>query len=204
MIHPKTELKHISNEVGYGVVATDFIPAGTITWVLDKLDREFSPLEFQSMEPIYQDILETYTFRNNIGNFVLCWDNGRYVNHSFNSNCLTTAYDFEISIRDIHPGEQLTDDYGYLNITHPFRGVNERTKRKVVYPNDLIKYYKIWDKKLLKVFGMIISNEQPLKSLIEDELWNKIHLISEGKEQMDSILRNYYNQETIHNNVYKK
>lgn len=200
MIHPKTELKHISNEVGYGVVATDFIPAGTITWVLDKLDREFSPLEFQSMEPIYQDILDTYTFRNNKGNFVLCWDNGRYVNHSFNSNCLTTAYDFEISIRDIHPGEQLTDDYGYLNITSPFKGVNEGTKRKVVYPNDLIKYHKIWDKKLLKVFGMIISNEQPLKSLIEDELWNKIHLISEGKEQMDSILSNYYNQETIHNN----
>lgn len=41
MIHPHTELKHINNEVGYGVVATKFIPAGTITWVLDKLDQEF-------------------------------------------------------------------------------------------------------------------------------------------------------------------
>lgn len=38
MIHPNTELKFISNQVGYGVVATSFIPAGTITWVLDKLD----------------------------------------------------------------------------------------------------------------------------------------------------------------------
>jgi hypothetical protein len=38
MTHPKTELKLISNEIGYGVVATDFIPAGTITWALDKLD----------------------------------------------------------------------------------------------------------------------------------------------------------------------
>ena len=86
MIHPKTELKFISNEIGYGVVATEFIPAGSITWVLDKLDREFSSLEFQSMEDIYQNILDTYSFRNNQGNLVLCWDNGRYVNHSFTPN----------------------------------------------------------------------------------------------------------------------
>ena len=98
MIHPKTELRFISHEIGYGVVATEFIPAGTITWVLDKLDREFTLGQVQEMPEIYQDILEFYTFRNNKGNFVLCWDNGRYVNHSFNSNCLTTAYDFEIAI----------------------------------------------------------------------------------------------------------
>jgi hypothetical protein len=200
MIHPKTELKHINNEVGYGVVATDFIPAGTITWVLDKLDREFSPSEFQFMEPIYQNILDTYTFRNNNGNFVLCWDNGRYVNHSFNSNCLTTAYDFEIAIRDIHPGEQLTDDYGYLNIPYPFRGVDEGTRRKTVYPDDLVRYYKVWDKKIAKVFGKIISNEQPLKALISDQLWNKIQLIVEGKIQIDSILSNYYDEKTMHKN----
>ncbi|MCB0801615.1 MAG: SET domain-containing protein-lysine N-methyltransferase, partial [Flavobacteriales bacterium] len=65
MIHPKTELKFISKEIGYGVVATEFIPAGTITWALDKLDREFSLIEFQSFEPIYQNILDYYTFRNN-------------------------------------------------------------------------------------------------------------------------------------------
>ena len=59
MIHPKTELKFINNEIGYGVVATEFIPAGTITWAIDKLDREFSPLEFQSMD----FILYTYTFK---------------------------------------------------------------------------------------------------------------------------------------------
>ena len=201
MIHPKTELKLISNEIGYGVVATDFIPAGTITWALDKLDREFSPMDFQLMEPVYQTILDTYTFRNNKGNFVLCWDNGRYVNHSFNSNCLTTAYDFEIAIRDIRPGEQLTDDYGYLNIPYPFRGIDEGTRRKVVYPDDLVKYYKVWDKKIQKVFGEIISIEQPLRVLIEDELWYKIQRIIEGKEQMDSILSNYYYEQTTHNNL---
>ncbi|MCB0495273.1 MAG: SET domain-containing protein [Cyclobacteriaceae bacterium] len=192
MIHPKTELRFISNEVGYGVVATEFIPAGTITWVLDKLDRQFSADEFQSMKPIYQDILDTYTFRDNNGHFILCWDNGRYVNHSFNSNCLTTAYDFEIAIRDIHIGEQLTDDYGYLNIAQPFRGIDEKTRRKVVYPNDLLKYYKVWDKKLLKVFGKIPQLAQPLRPLVDDQIWEEISAVSKGEKEMESILNNYY------------
>lgn len=197
MIHPKTELKFISNEIGYGVVATDFIPAGTITWALDKLDREFSPLDLQALEPIYQNILDYYTFRNNNGNFVLCWDNGRYVNHSFNSNCITTAYDFEIAIRDIHPGEQLTDDYGYLNILEPFRGIDEGTKRKVVYPDDLVRYYKVWDKKLLKVFNTIPKHKQPLRELISESTWAEIETVSRGEKQMESIFKNYYPQKKI-------
>ena len=195
MIYPKTELKFINNEVGYGVVATEFIPAGTITWALDKLDREFSPTEFQAMEPIYQNILDFYTFRNRHGSFVLCWDNGRYVNHSFNSNCLTTAYDFEIAIRDIQVGEQLTDDYGHLNIGTPFRGIDEGTKRKVVYPDDLIKYYKVWDRKLLKVFDRIPKLNQPLKELISDDIWVEIEAVSKGEKEMESILTNYFQQE---------
>jgi hypothetical protein len=193
MIHPKTELKFINSEIGYGVVATEFIPAGTITWVLDKLDREFTPSEVRSLEPLYQNILDTYTYRNNKGNFVLCWDNGRYVNHSFNSNCLTTAYDFEVAIRDIAPGEQLTDDYGYLNIPEPFKGADEGTRRKVVYPDDLLKYYKTWDKKLLKVFPAIPKIVQPLRSLIANQIWDEVAVVAEGRKEMESILTNYYN-----------
>lgn len=194
MIHPHTELRFISNEVGYGVVAKQFIPAGTITWVLDKLDREFSPLEFQQMEPIYQEILDTYTFRNSNGNLILCWDNGRYVNHSFNSNCLTTAYDFEIAIRDIFPGEQLTDDYGYLNISSPFRGINEGTRRKIVYPNDLTKYYKTWDNKIKKVFPRINKIDQPLRQVLNGETWSRIERIINEEEPLESILSNYFDE----------
>lgn len=192
MIHPHTELRFINATIGHGVVATKFIPAGTITWVLDKLDREFTPEEVSKMENIYRDILDTYTYRNNKGNFVLCWDLGRYVNHSFNSNCLTTAYDFEIAIRDIHPGEQLTDDYGYLNISEPFEAEDEGSDRKVVYPDDLLKYYKIWDKELLTVFGKIPNLDQPLKSLLSEKLWQKVQHIANGKRRMDSIRKNYY------------
>ncbi|MDN3492490.1 SET domain-containing protein [Winogradskyella bathintestinalis] len=101
MIHPKTALKFINDSIGYGVVATEFIPAGTITWALDDLDRAFTPDAVKAMDSVYKNIMDTYSYRNNKGNFVLCWDNGRFVNHSFRANCLTTAYDFEIAIRDI-------------------------------------------------------------------------------------------------------
>lgn len=192
MIHPKTEIKYINDIVGYGVVAKEFIPKGTITWVLDKLDREFSPSEIENLEPIYKDIFDTYAYKNSKGNFVLCWDNGRYVNHSFNSNCLTTAYNFELAIRDIQPGEQLTDDYGYLNVDTPFRGIDEGTKRKIVYPDDLLKYHKSWDKKLLSAFKEVSINPQPLKELINEELWALILRIEKGEETMESIVTNYY------------
>lgn len=192
MIHPHTKLEFISDEVGYGVVATKFIPAGTITWALDKLDREFTPEDFEKMAPTYQDILDFYTYRNNLGNYVLCWDHGRYVNHSFNSNCITTAYDFELAIRDIHPGEQLTDDYGYLNISEPFKAIEEGTERKIVYPNDLENYHEVWDKQLLQVFSSIADLEQPLQHLIKPEIWLKVNKVISGECVMDSILTNYY------------
>lgn len=188
MIHPNTEIKYINSTVGYGVVATKFIPAGTITWVLDRLDREFSPQQFNTMNPVYQDILETYSYRNNSGKLILCWDNARFVNHSFNSNCLATAYDFEIAIRDINPGEELTDDYGYLNVSEPFLGIDEGTDRKVVYPDDLVRYHKEWDEKIDKVFNKIPLLDQPLKKIIDDKLWHKINDIILGKAQLDSIL----------------
>lgn len=192
MIHPNTQLTFISKEVGYGVVATELIPAGTITWVLDDLDREFTPLQVKNMPMAYQNIIEFYSYRNNLGNLILCWDHGRYVNHSFKSNCITTAYDFEIAIRDILPGEEITDDYGYLNISAPFKGIEEGTKRKIVYPDDLVHHHKIWDKQLLENFPKIIEVDQLLKDWIKPHTWEKVIDVIEGKEVMQSILTNYF------------
>ena len=192
MIHPHTELRFISHEVGYGVVATAFIPKGSITWVLDALDREFTPEEVSAMDPLYQQRLDHFTYRNNRGNYVLCWDHARYVNHSFLSNCLSTAYDFEIAVRDIHPGEQLTDDYGYLNIPYPFRGIDEGTRRKTVYPDDLLRYHSKWDKQIAAAMTRLPAVEQPLKNILADGLWDKLHRIHSKQEPMESILSCYF------------
>ncbi len=203
MIHPWTELRFINDAIGYGVVATRFIPKGTIIWAFDKLDREFTPNQMSQLAPIYKDILIKYCFRNSKGHQILCWDNGRYLNHSFHSNCMTTPYDFEIAIRDIKAGEELTDDYGYLNIEEPFRGIEEGTRRKIVYPDDLVRYHKTWDKQLIKAMKHINKVEQPLQQLLTQETWEKAVAIAEGREEMDSILNCYYDEHGILPHDYK-
>ncbi len=192
MIHPDTELRFVNEEIGYGVVAKKLIPAGTIIWVHDALDREFMLDEIEAMAPALRSVVENYTYRNSKGNYVLCWDHGRYVNHSFKANCCATPYDFELAIRDIEPGEELTDDYGYLNIIEPFWPTDEGTERKCVYPDDLLRYHSIWDKQIGLVLDRVPGLAQPLRPFMTDELWDRITRIVEGTESMKSILENFY------------
>lgn len=192
MIHPDTEVRFINDQIGYGVVAKAFIPKGTITWVLDVFDREFTQAQYLAMAGQYKAIIDTYAYRNCKGNLMLCWDNARFVNHSFNSNCLSTAYDFELAVRDIHIGEQLTDDYGYLNVDEPFDAMDEGTERKTVYPDDLLNYHQIWDEQLLQAIRHFSGVKQPLLPYLESKVLEKVLLIERGKCKMASILENYY------------
>ncbi|MFT6982277.1 MAG: hypothetical protein ACJAUD_001044 [Crocinitomicaceae bacterium] len=198
MIHPSTTLKFISEEKGYGVVATEFIPIGTITWVQDKLDREFTPDNAFRLGTEYASIIETYSFRNQQGNFVLCWDIGRYVNHSFNSNCLTTPYNFEIAIRDIEKGEELTDDYGYLNISEPFLAIDEGSDRKVVYPDDLIRMSPEWDGKLEHSFPFIAEVNQPLYLFLPTDIQQIVNGVLKGERELESVINCYYESKAKH------
>lgn len=193
MIHPDTELRFISEAVGYGVVAKKFIPQGTITWVQDDLDRVFTPSDIARISPAMQEYLETYCFTNAQGNKILCWDNAKYVNHSFRPSCMSTAYDFEIAIRDIHPGEELTDDYGYLNVSEPFEVVDEGTERKIVYPDDLLKYHQEYDRAIQTNLSRIASVGQPLQKFIPSNIWEEFQRVMEGKSELKSLLTCYYN-----------
>jgi hypothetical protein len=94
------------------------------------LDQVLTRDQVANLNPFIKKYLDTYSFTNKNGEKVLCWDNGKFVNHSFKPSCFSTAYDFEIAIRDIHPGEELTDDYGYLNVEMPFEAMDEGTDRK--------------------------------------------------------------------------
>ncbi len=195
MMHPDTEIQFISDEIGYGVVATKYIPKGTITWVQDELDQIYTPQQVIGMKPIVQEMVEKYCFRNNKGEYVLCWDIAKYVNHSFRSNCLSTAYDFEIAIRDIYPGEELTDDYGYLNVTEAFRAKDEGTERSTVYPDDLVHYHKDWDAQLHETFEYIAEVEQPLMMLVSSDNQKKVKKVLTGEEKMESIITLLYRGE---------
>ena len=195
MMHPDTRLEWISDTIGFGVVATKPIPKGTITWVQDELDRVFKPEEPKDFNPIARDQLEKYSFRNSRGEHILCWDISKFVNHSFKSNCLSTSYNFEVAIRDIAVGEELTDDYGYLNLSESFTPEDEGVERKVVKPDDTLNLYKEWDKTLSSLFPLIENLEQPLFELLSEKSRKEIREVAAGKKQMLSTKNLYFQPE---------
>lgn len=91
MIHPYTRLSNINDITGGGVVATRLFPAGTVTYVQDPLDVVFNPEDIAGHDPVYQEIMDPCTYRNRHGDHVLCWDLGKYINHSFDFNCNVTT-----------------------------------------------------------------------------------------------------------------
>ncbi|SDS26073.1 SET domain-containing protein [Gramella sp. MAR_2010_147] len=195
MMHPYTRLKWINDQKGFGVVATRFIPKGTITWVQDELDRVFQPEEPENFKSAAREQLEKYSFRNSKGEHILCWDIAKYINHSFKSNCLSTAYNFEVAVRDILINEELTDDYGYLNLSESFVPEDEGVVRKTVFPDDIPKFYKQWDKQLEPLFPVIEKLEQPLLDLLSEEVRTEIKQVASGKKKMPSTKNLYFQPE---------
>jgi hypothetical protein len=169
MLHPHTELRHVDDVIGYGVFATRLIPKGTITWVRDDLDQTFRPEELSQFAPEYQQLLEKYSFLDRVGNAVLCWDLARYINHSCEATCLAAGYEFEVAIRDIEAGEELTDEYGTLNLQESFTCFCGRKHcRKNVHPNDVSRFWKHWDDQLRASFTRINSVVQPLRGFLRN------------------------------------
>lgn len=192
MIYQKTTVKYISEDVGYGLVATEFIPAGTILWVLSDLDAVYTQKQYEYMPAESQEVIDVYAFRDSVGHYILCWDNARYTNHSFKANCLSTVYSFDVAVRDIHPGEQITNDYGCFNLKKPLATLDEGEGRKVVYPDDHRRCYAVWDAQLLEVFSSIINVPQPMRNLLPEGVWEEVVLVASGGKPMPSSLGNYY------------
>lgn len=192
MMHPDTELRYINDEIGYGVFATKFIPKGTIVWAIDDLDQVLDPSFVEKLDPLRKQDVQKYSFRNQYGKYILCWDKARYVNHSFYATCVATMYDLELAARDIYPGEELTDDYGTLNLDEPFDCLPEEgTSRSRVMPDDLLRYYPQWDEIAAAAFQRFNQVEQPLRHLILPEHQAAIREITEKGRSLDSVVHLY-------------
>lgn len=116
MLHPDTRLAWVGDHLGMGVVATADLPAGTVVWAQDDLDAVFSPADYARLDPLLRATADRYVFEEDDGRLILCWDHGRYVNHSCEANLLGAGLPFELAVRDIAAGEQLTDDYDTFRV----------------------------------------------------------------------------------------
>lgn len=190
MIHPNTELRFVNTRIGYGVFATQHIPKGTITWVRDRLDQAFAPAAVEQLPRVYHDIVLKYSFIDARGDFVLCWDHARFMNHSCDPTCLSAGYDFEVALRDIAPDEELTDDYGSLNLEYGFDcGCGSSKCRRLIQPGDLLTFGDAWDRTVAQSFRLIRDVPQPLWPVIEKP--EAIEAALDGREPIASVKANY-------------
>lgn len=164
MLHPDTELRTVSDLVGYGVFATRPIPRGTITWVLDPLDQVLDETRASELSGSLGHVLERYTWLDCQGRRILCWDFARFMNHSCEANSFSPGgFDFEIAVRDIEPGDQLTSDYGSLNLETALAcACGSSECRGLVLPEDFETFAPVWDGRIREAFAGMSSVSQPL------------------------------------------
>jgi uncharacterized protein len=202
MMHPDTQLGFVNDVVGAGVFATQFIPKGTIVWILDDLDQRLDKSYVDSLDPLRQQEVIRYGYRNCHGNYILCWDLGRFMNHSNSPNVVDLAYEFEVASRDIYPGEQLTCDYGCLNIESPFECLPEvGSDRTIIYPDDLLRFANHYDAIAQDAMQFFNQVSQPLAHLVDPVYAEKIQEIATGRSVTDSIIKTYYSASKVQSNV---
>lgn len=168
MIHPDTELRLVNDQIGLGVFATQLIPAGTITFVRDPLDVEVPPDSPLLAHPVLGERVEKYSYIDPSGARIVSWDIGKYVNHSNDCNTMSTGWGFEIALRDIAAGEEITDEYGLFNMQceMPVYG-GACSQRTAVRPDDFDRFADGWDGMVRGALSRLNDVPQPLMSLID-------------------------------------
>jgi len=165
VIHPATELRKVDDEVGYGVFATQPIPRGTIVSAVDDLDIVLSPSAVLALPEPLQAVMDCYAYLDPHGDYVLHWDFTRFINHSCDPTSRSIGATFDIAVRDIVPGEQLTCEYALLNLTEPLSFTCHCGTAKCrgrVGPSDVESFWKEWDREVNQAFASAPHVAQPL------------------------------------------
>lgn len=173
MIIPWAKINWISDEKGYGLIADRDIKKGTITFVQDGLDIVLTEAEIARMDKKLLSYVETYSYEDFMGNRILSWDLGKYMNHDDCANTLSTGYGFEIAIRDIKKGEELTDDYRIFSTHHDttFKAAPGKIENLKPWSDELLTF---WDEKVAQALLEIETTDQPLKDFVEKEIYESI------------------------------
>lgn len=103
---------------GLGLFAHEFIAKHTVVWRFNPvLDQLLKPDVLETLSEHDRAYLHRYTYLNmRTGNYVLCGDDSRFINHSEDPN-LVGVYPpgddegEDVAARDIQKGEELTSDY---------------------------------------------------------------------------------------------
>jgi hypothetical protein len=169
LIHPSTELRWISDKVGRGVIATQPIAKGTILWTQCLYDIVLTPKHLNTLPVEYQEIASVYGYVDEVGDTILCWDLGRYLNHSCDPAMLSLGRNIEICVKDLAPGDELTCDYGTFNYGVTLRCECGRPNcRGEIRAEDALAFGDRWEKKLHEAVAEASGVKQPLLPFVQD------------------------------------
>ena len=98
---------------GIGLFADEPIAAETVLWELDpRFDIVFSQDDLATLSPAAQEQVERYSYyEKEIGAYVLCGDDARFMNHSPEPNTRDVSGMRTLAARAIAAGEEITQDY---------------------------------------------------------------------------------------------
>lgn len=166
MIHPDTELRSTENR-GFGVFARSPIPAGTLLVVPDPMDQRLSHAAFLELPEPLRSQVETYLYHDAEGHMVLSWDHAKHINHCCHSNSLLTGYGVEVVIRDIEAGEEITTDYGLLNVQTGYELICDRKPcRGRLDLREAQGMTAMWDGLIRAALPLVQGVPQPLWPLV--------------------------------------
>jgi SET domain-containing protein len=123
---------------GLGLIATAFIPKGTVIWILDKNEKRLTLEELRKLPPDIQKL--AYQDKDK---YIITTDDSQYMNHSCNPNTWWIDDETLEAYRDIQPGEDVTYDYATAEIDDSFRSdwkcnCGAKNCRKIITAKDCL------------------------------------------------------------------
>jgi hypothetical protein len=193
MLHPDTALGVVSADIGVGIFATAAIPRGAIVYIKDPLEIEINEDDPRLQNAEMRRIIEHYSYIEPTGTRVISWDLAKYMNHSCEANTISTGYGFEIALRDIETGEQITDEYGLLNIEKNMPcGCGAAGCRGWVRQDDIERMGNDWDTKVRDALASYAGVPQPLAYLLDSSTRNQLqHYLDTGNGYVSVVQLRY-------------
>lgn len=107
---------------GKGLIARELIPEGTIVWILRPgFDVELTKQQFEELAPNSREQVARYVYTDVVsGNYILCSDDAKYMNHSDTPNTRTEGHQ-TVATNQIEPGQEITCNY------YEFDGATRKT-----------------------------------------------------------------------------
>lgn len=150
-----------------------------MAWVLDRFDIIMTPEEVHALPPPYVEIAKRYSYVDPIGSSILCWDHARYMNHHCEPAVRGLTPQFQITVRDVHPGEELTCEYAECNVAHLKCRCSSPRCRREIRAEDLLEHAAAWDAEVRAALVHSRSVPQPLMKFLVDP--DPVRSVIEGR-----------------------